>query len=70
MQEYVRWMTYWIVFSLLSLCEEVTDIFLSWFPFYYILKVTPKRIPPYRGREQGNDVTISLCVGVEWNRMD
>lgn len=37
-KEYVRWMTYWIVFSLLSLCEEITDMFLSWFPFYFILK--------------------------------
>jgi hypothetical protein len=33
-------MTYWIVFSLLSLCEEITDLFLSWFPFYFLLKVT------------------------------
>jgi len=32
-------MTYWIVFSLMCLTEEITDIFLSWFPFYYEFKI-------------------------------
>ena len=33
-------MTYWIVFSVMTLAEQVTDIFLSfWFPFYYALKI-------------------------------
>ena len=38
-QEYVKWMTYWIVYSLVCLVEEVTDVFVSWLPFYYELKV-------------------------------
>ena len=38
-KEYVHWMTYWIVFSVIVLTEEVTDIFLSfWFPLYYEIK--------------------------------
>ena len=39
-KEYVYWMTYWIVFSLITMCEEVTDlVFSPWFPFYYELKM-------------------------------
>ena len=39
-QEYVHWMTYWIVFGLITLTEEVTDMFLGfWFPFYYECKI-------------------------------
>lgn len=30
---------YWIVFAFFTCCETFTDIFLSWFPFYYELKV-------------------------------
>lgn len=32
-------MMYWIVFALFSCTETFTDIFLSWFPFYYEIKV-------------------------------
>ena len=39
-QEYVHWMTYWIVFAIITLTEEVTDLFLSfWFPLYYECKI-------------------------------
>ncbi|XP_075063236.1 receptor expression-enhancing protein 4 [Mixophyes fleayi] len=38
-REYVRWMMYWIVFSLFMSVEMFTDIFLSWFPFYYEIKM-------------------------------
>eukprot|EP00092_Neocalanus_flemingeri_P034329 GFUD01037336.1.p1 GENE.GFUD01037336.1~~GFUD01037336.1.p1 ORF type:complete len:300 (+),score=77.95 GFUD01037336.1:202-1101(+) len=39
-KEYVHWMTYWIVFALITLTEEVSDLFLSfWFPFYYECKI-------------------------------
>jgi len=38
-KEYVKWMMYWIVFALFSCSETFTDIFLSWFPFYYEIKV-------------------------------
>ena len=38
-QEYVHWMMFWIVFSLVSMCEMVTDTMLSsWLPAYYGLK--------------------------------
>ncbi|XP_075238887.1 receptor expression-enhancing protein 1-like isoform X2 [Convolutriloba macropyga] len=38
-REYARWMMYWIVFALFAVLENFTDIFLSWFPFYYELKI-------------------------------
>ncbi|CAL8308250.1 unnamed protein product [Arctogadus glacialis] len=38
-KEYVKWMMYWIVFALFSTVETVTDLVLSWFPFYFELKI-------------------------------
>jgi len=38
-QEYVRWIMYWIVFSLFTVVEIFTDILFSWLPFYYLSKI-------------------------------
>uniref|UniRef100_A0A8C4PSX9 Receptor expression-enhancing protein n=1 Tax=Equus asinus TaxID=9793 RepID=A0A8C4PSX9_EQUAS len=38
-REYVRWMMYWIVFALFMAVETFMDIFISWFPFYYEIKI-------------------------------
>nr|XP_020635763.1 receptor expression-enhancing protein 4 [Pogona vitticeps] len=38
-REYVRWMMYWIVFALFMATEAVAEAFLSWFPFYYEIKM-------------------------------
>ncbi|KAM9622945.1 receptor expression-enhancing protein 4 [Trichechus inunguis] len=38
-REYVRWMMYWIVFALFMSLETFTDTFISWFPFYYEIKM-------------------------------
>ncbi|NWJ00621.1 REEP4 protein, partial [Crypturellus undulatus] len=35
----VRWMMYWIVFALFMATETFTDVFISWFPFYYEIKM-------------------------------
>lgn len=32
------WLTYWVVYGLFSVVEFFSDIFLFWFPFYYIGK--------------------------------
>ncbi|XP_070543532.1 receptor expression-enhancing protein 5-like isoform X2 [Ptychodera flava] len=34
-----QWLTYWVVYSAFSLAEFFSDIFLSWFPFYYLAKL-------------------------------
>ncbi|XP_025094131.1 receptor expression-enhancing protein 4-like isoform X2 [Pomacea canaliculata] len=38
-KEYVKWMMYWIVFALFTSFETVSDVFLSWMPFYYEVKI-------------------------------
>lgn len=38
-KQYVRWMMYWTVFAIFTAIEHVTDIFISWLPFYYEIKV-------------------------------
>ncbi|XP_050770610.1 receptor expression-enhancing protein 4 isoform X1 [Gymnogyps californianus] len=38
-REYVRWMMYWIVFALFMATETFTDLLISWFPFYYEIKM-------------------------------
>ncbi|NXN92873.1 REEP4 protein, partial [Rhinopomastus cyanomelas] len=35
----VRWMMYWIVFALFLATETITDLLISWFPFYYEVKM-------------------------------
>lgn len=38
-KHYVRWMMYWTVFALFTAVEYVADVFISWLPFYYEIKV-------------------------------
>ncbi|ESO02210.1 hypothetical protein HELRODRAFT_65616 [Helobdella robusta] len=38
-KEYVRWMMYWIVFAIFTCAETFADIFISWLPFYYEIKI-------------------------------
>uniref|UniRef100_A0A8C0CL63 Receptor expression-enhancing protein n=1 Tax=Balaenoptera musculus TaxID=9771 RepID=A0A8C0CL63_BALMU len=33
-----QWLTYWAVFGVFSIAEFFSDLFLLWFPFYYVLK--------------------------------
>jgi len=33
-----RWLTYWVVFALFSVCEFFSDLLMSWFPFYWLAK--------------------------------
>ncbi|XP_071436189.1 receptor expression-enhancing protein 5 isoform X1 [Pithys albifrons albifrons] len=33
-----QWLTYWVVYGVFSIAEFFSDIFLSWFPFYYMMK--------------------------------
>lgn len=34
-----KWLTYWVVFAGFSVFEFFSDILLSWFPFYWLVKV-------------------------------
>ncbi|RVE57461.1 hypothetical protein OJAV_G00216390 [Oryzias javanicus] len=33
-----QWLTYWVVYGLFTVVEAFSDIFLFWFPFYYLSK--------------------------------
>ncbi|KAK3522045.1 hypothetical protein QTP70_022459 [Hemibagrus guttatus] len=33
-----KWLIYWVVYGVFSVAEFFADIFLSWFPFYYMGK--------------------------------
>ncbi|XP_072924428.1 receptor expression-enhancing protein 6-like isoform X2 [Hemitrygon akajei] len=33
-----KWLTYWVVYGIFSVVEFFSDIFLYWFPFYYVGK--------------------------------
>ncbi|XP_043776128.1 receptor expression-enhancing protein 5 isoform X2 [Cervus elaphus] len=35
-----QWLTYWVVYGVFSIVEFFSDLFLSWFPFYYMLKTS------------------------------
>lgn len=35
-----KWLTYWVVYGFFSVGEFFSDIFLYWFPFYYVCKVS------------------------------
>jgi len=34
-----EWLMYWVVFAAFSVVEFFSDILLSWFPFYFLMKV-------------------------------
>lgn len=33
-----QWLTYWVVYAAFSIVEFFSDIFLSWFPLYFLFK--------------------------------
>lgn len=35
-----KWLTYWTVFAFFSIIEFFSDILLSWFPLYWLAKVS------------------------------
>lgn len=35
-----QWLTYWVVYALFNILEYFSDLLLSWFPFYYLMKVS------------------------------
>lgn len=37
--QYLKWMMHWIVFAIFISIETITDIFISWLPLYYEVKI-------------------------------
>lgn len=38
-KEYVKWMMYWVTFAFFLSAETITDLFVSWIPFYCEVKI-------------------------------
>ena len=34
-----QWLIYWVVFGVFNIVEFLSDILLSWFPLYFLVKV-------------------------------
>eukprot|EP00808_Paulinella_micropora_P015809 g19358.t1 len=34
-----QWLTYWIVYGFFTTVESLTDLLMSWIPFYYLIKI-------------------------------
>lgn len=47
------WLTYWVVYGVFSVAEFFSDLFLYWFPFYYVGKVRAVPGSSRPGAEQG-----------------
>ena len=39
LKEYLRWIVYWIVYAFFTCIELLTDAIMSWFPFFFEIKV-------------------------------
>lgn len=39
LKEYLKWIVYWIVYAFFTCIELITDAIMSWFPFYFEIKV-------------------------------
>lgn len=76
-----QWLTYWVVYGVFSIAEFFSDLFLSWFPFYYMLKVPwplngcpSTSVPPWPSLSQTpfqdpytrNSRSRGLTVGSQW----
>jgi len=35
-----QWLIYWVVFGVFNIVEFFSDILLSWFPLYFLVKVS------------------------------
>ena len=42
-----KWLTYWVVYAYLCTLEFFSDILLSWFPFYWLAKVSHSQQPMF-----------------------
>ncbi|KAL5470826.1 hypothetical protein EMCRGX_G028854 [Ephydatia muelleri] len=38
-RDYTKWMMYWVVFAIFQAVETFMDVFVSWMPLYYELKI-------------------------------
>jgi TB2/DP1, HVA22 family len=42
-----QWLIYWVIFACFQLLEALTDVFVSWFPFYYEVRFFSSSLVPF-----------------------
>ncbi|KAL6469274.1 hypothetical protein MHYP_G00227980 [Metynnis hypsauchen] len=60
-----QWLTYWVVYGFFGVGEFFSDIFLYWFPFYYVFKVLYRHVvrPFFLRHEASVDNMVSNLSG-------
>ncbi|RLN46754.1 hypothetical protein BBJ29_006017 [Phytophthora kernoviae] len=56
-----QWLTYWVVYAFFNLTESVTDLVLSWIPFYFFFKVA-FLVWSYHPTTQGSNVIYNTII--------
>ncbi|CAI5743082.1 unnamed protein product [Hyaloperonospora brassicae] len=56
-----QWLTYWVVYAFFNLTESITDLVLSWIPFYFFLKVA-FLVWSYHPSTQGSNVIYNTLI--------
>jgi len=52
-----KWLIYWVVYSFITTLEGVSDVFLSWIPFYEVLK-TVLYVSLWHERTEGAQILL------------
>ncbi|KAL3666948.1 hypothetical protein V7S43_007895 [Phytophthora oleae] len=56
-----QWLTYWVVYAFFNLTESVTDLVLSWIPFYFFFKIA-FLVWTYHPATQGSNVIYNTLI--------
>ncbi|EEY61946.1 uncharacterized protein PITG_13919 [Phytophthora infestans T30-4] len=56
-----QWLTYWVVYSFFNLTESITDLVLSWVPFYFFIKIA-FLVWSYHPSTQGSNVIYNTLI--------
>ncbi|CAI5712571.1 unnamed protein product [Peronospora destructor] len=56
-----QWLTYWVVYAFFNLTESITNLLLSWIPFYFFLKIA-FLVWSYHPSTQGSKVIYNSLI--------
>ncbi|KAH7484656.1 hypothetical protein PRIC1_003971 [Phytophthora ramorum] len=56
-----QWLTYWVVYAFFNLTESLTDLVLSWIPFYFFFKIA-FLVWSYHPSTQGSNVIYNSLI--------
>ncbi|EGZ17630.1 hypothetical protein PHYSODRAFT_354597 [Phytophthora sojae] len=56
-----QWLTYWVVYAFFNLTESITDLVLSWIPFYFFFKIA-FLVWSYHPSTQGSTIIYNSLI--------